>query len=587
MLSLILWTRWPLRLLVLVLSFLSTSLGLLSLLFQKEFIDFLTHSEGLHFFSSWVQDPLLFVWFSFLCFLLAQALTQLCNYIGFYESLHMQKILAQRLYDKMLALKVDTLGQRSVGEIVSLYTTDVPGATVFLDQTLPAGASTLFPLILAPVVLVQIFNTSLWPTLSLMVLITVINTALAFRQSHFFFKFKQLAAERTGLVNEWIQNIRTLRVLGWTKEFEKKIFAKRELETENRVRMVTNGQVMNSISSSFTFIINVCTLGYLVFVTKKTLTPGEVLSLLWLLGVFLTRPFRQMPWFFTFAFDSWTSLKRLESFFQVENSSQRILPQNSTVSASKETSLEIKNLRLQINKHELLKGIDLRLHPGEVVAIVGEVGSGKSLLVLSLLGETNATWDSYFLNGEPILASQIDWKNKISYVPQESFMMSASITENILFDYDPNPKDFQVSQVKTALRLAEFDLLNERIPEGLKTEIGERGVNLSGGQKQRLSLARACFHNKDFIFLDDALSALDVETEKKIMSNLMLTHWKNKTRLIITHRLTILEKVDRVLFMKNGKIDAFDTYANLLKKNSDFREFTLSVQKEKPLEISQ
>ncbi len=582
MLKLIIWTRWPYRLLILALSFMSAVLSILALLLQKEFIDRMTHVQNLKFLSSLNLSSETLILFAFITFLLSQAFIQLCNYIGSREALVMQGLLAKKLYNKMLTLKVDTLGQKSLGEIVSLYTTDIPGATVFLDQTLPAGASTLFPLLLAPLVLFHMFDTPLWPTVLMLIVISFINTSLAFRQSHFFFKFKQLAGERIGLVNEWIQNIRTLRTLGWTQNFEKKIFEKREIETKNRVQMVTNGQVMNSISSTFTFITNVLTLGFLVYFTNETLTPGQILGLLWLLGVFLTRPFRQMPWFFTFAFDSWTSLKRLEDFFKIENPDPNQTIAN-LLPLAKKSSLEIVNLNLKIQEHHLLKNISFILNPNELVAVVGEVGSGKSLLLLSLLGETNASWDRYTILGHNIDSQKSDWKQMLSYVPQESFMMSASVKENIVFDYSTKMSD--ITTVKKSLLACEFDPLGERLTQGIDTEIGERGVNLSGGQKQRLSLARANFFDKDIILLDDAFSALDVETEKVIMEKLILDQWKSKTRVIVTHRLTVLEKVDRVFFMKNGTLSDSGTYSDLCLRNKEFRQFTQTVHQQTDQEI--
>src|SRR5207253_7358486 len=114
----------------------------------------------------------------------------------------------------------------------------------------------------------------LWPTILVMLGITILNTIMAFRQSKFFYNFKQLAAERIALVSEWIQNIRTIRILGWIRFFEKNIFAKREVETRNRILMVTNGQVMNAISSSITFILNAVTLASLIHFSKHQLTSG-------------------------------------------------------------------------------------------------------------------------------------------------------------------------------------------------------------------------------------------------------------------------------------------------------------------------
>ncbi|MGZ3749581.1 MAG: ABC transporter transmembrane domain-containing protein, partial [Pseudobdellovibrionaceae bacterium] len=320
----VLFNRFHARLLIVLSSLIATIFALFGPYFQKLFIDELTGQLNLQKnFLPWglAGNPVIFIGLAFFCILLSQIFFQLTNYLGVRESLHLQSVFSHRLYQKTLDLRVDTMSTRPLGEIIQLYATDIPGSTVFLEQTLPAGSSTLFPLILAPFAISLMYDVPMLPTLLVMIAITGLNTWMAFRQSLFFYRFKTLAGERIALVNEWIQNIRTIRILGWLSLFEKNIFIKRELETANRVAMVTNGQIMNSISTSITFVLNVVTLVSLIYYSKRQVTSGELLALLWIVGVFLTRPFRQMPWFFTFGFDSWTSLQRLESFLKITNDS--------------------------------------------------------------------------------------------------------------------------------------------------------------------------------------------------------------------------------------------------------------------------
>lgn len=578
----VLFTRFHARIVILLCSLAAAVFGLMGPFFQKEFIDQLTGVQTkLHVFD--VGKPLWFIVGAFICVLVSQAFSQLTNYLSAKESLFMQRVFAERLYEKTLNLRVDTMSHRPVGEIVSLYATDVQGATVFLDQTLPAGASTLFPLLLAPFAISMLFDIPLWPTVILMLGITALNTFMGLRQSKFFFRFKTLAAERIGLVNEWVQNIRTIRILGWIHHFEKHIFTKREVETQNRVKMVTNGQVMNAISSSITFILNVVALGTLVFYSKQKLTGGELLALLWIVGIFLTRPFRQMPWFFTFAFDSWTSLKRLEDFFAIKNNQTDDLSEKSELSETRQRdedyALQVRGLSLRIGARHILKDINLDVRHGEFIAVVGEVGSGKSMLLLSLLKETGAQFDFYHIGDKNALDLPADEvRGQFAYVPQEGFIMSASLRENVAFLYDIDPD--RDPMVEESLKLAQFDLSTERVEKGLNTEIGERGVNLSGGQRQRVSLARVHFHQAPILLLDDCLSAVDVDTEQKLFDQLLLGAWDNRTRVLVTHRLSALHKVDRIFFMEEGRIIDQGTFEELLARNKKFREYTTTVAKE-------
>lgn len=577
----VIFTRFYARLLILVTSLVAAVLGLLGPFFQKEFIDQLTGVS-----SKWslmqFENPLGYILGAFLCVLSAQAFSQLTTYLSVRESLLMQKVFAKRLYEKTLHLRVDTMSGKPVGEIVSLYATDVQGATVFLDQTLPTGCSTLFPLILAPYAISILFGIPLWPTVGLMSAIATLNTLMAFRQSRFFFLFKQLAAERIGLVNEWVQNIRTIRILGWTRHFESNIFAKRTIETINRIRMVTNGQIMNAISSSITFVLNVVALGTLISYHKQSVTSGELLALLWIVGVFLIRPFRQMPWFFTFAFDSWTSLKRLEGFFATENNQTKEFPvaaSSRAESLAEQFALRVRGLNLSVSGRSILTDINLDVRHGEFVAIVGEVGAGKSMLLLSLLRETGAAFNFYRIGEKDALKIPTDEvRAQFAYVPQEGFIMSATLRENVAFLYDIEPE--RDALVEESLRLAQFDLNTERVEKGLGTEIGERGVNLSGGQRQRVGLARVHFHQAPIMLLDDCLSAVDVDTEHKLFEQLLLGAWKSRTRLLVTHRLSALHQVDRILFMEEGRIIDQGSFEELLARNQKFREYTTTVAKE-------
>ncbi len=565
----VLFNRMSYRVLILAISFLSAILGILSPYFQKGFIDFLIYEHSyLPSFLSF-SSPLPYLFLAVFFLVMSQLLNQLTNYLGVKEALFMQKKIGEKIYDKMLSLKLDTMTRRPLGEIVSLYATDVSGATVYLDQTLPSGSSTFFPLLITPFVLVTFFDTPILFTILVIIAITTLNTFLAFRQSKFFYMFKTLAAERLGFVNEWVQNIRTLRILGWVEIIEQKIINKREVETRNRVKMVTNGQVMNSISTSFTFIVNIVTLSLLVMYYKRDLSPGEIFALLWILGVFLTRPFRQMPWFFTFAFDAATSIARIETFLSAKNKLESKEPE--IITWDSKTIIEVEKLKLSIQDQQILNIESLKIARGQHAMIVGEVGSGKSLLLLSLLGETNCEWSRYAINKKYLSEKVSNFRNVYSYVPQEGLIVSTTLRDNIFLQYD-SPKNLD-DKVTQAILHAQFKKDMAVLENGLETEFGERGVNLSGGQKQRINIARAAFDDRDIIVLDDSFSALDSETEHLIFNHLVNGAWKNKTVIMTTHRLNLLVSADVIHFMQNGQIKISGSYSDLITKDADFRLF--------------
>lgn len=577
----ILFTRPLQRFFILFSSLLAAGFGIASPFFQKEFIDTLTGQRVSSF------TPFEFLIFSFVSLILYLGFTALSFYLGAKESLVLQRQLSQKLYSKVLDLRADSMQGRQVGEFVGVYATDVPGATIVLEQLYPQGASILFPLILAPVALVVVFHLPMIPMFILMFCIVLFNFTMAFRQSHYFSIFKRLAADRIALVSEWVQNLRSLRILGWIESFEKKMFRVRRIETANRVAMVTNGQIMNSVNSSITFLLNVVAIVSMLYWSDREFSGGTILAVLWIVAVFLTRPFRNMPWFFTFMFDSWTSVKRIANYLKLENivHDERFSKDVVLQPLKSDSKLKVKNLNLKIGEDRILKNINLEIGMNEFICIVGEVGSGKSLLLLSLLGETSATFDEFWIgdnNAKKMPVNQL--RSFFSFVPQEGFVMSSSVRDNVAFDYDFNQD--QDKQILESLEKSQFAFSSERMADGLETEIGERGVNLSGGQRQRVNLARADFHFSPFLLLDDSLSAVDVDTEKKLVKTLFDDRWKNRTRVLTTHRLTVLDKADRVIFLKDGLILAEGTFFDLMESIPEFREYVSTVMEQKA-EITQ
>ena len=206
-----------------------------------------------------------------------------------------------------------------------------------------------------------------------------------------------------------------------------------------------------------------------------------------------------------------------------------------------------------------LNKINLFIGAGEAVALVGAVGSGKSSLISAILGEVPLESGTVnFANGRP----------RVAYVPQEAYVVNGALRENIAFG---SPVNDVAMRESTRAACLEADVA--RLPAGLETEIGERGVNLSGGQKQRVSLARAAYFRPELVLLDDPLSAVDVDTETRLCDRLIFGAWAGITRVCATHRLAHLARFDRVAFLVDGELRACAPFAELLATCGAFREF--------------
>jgi len=206
-----------------------------------------------------------------------------------------------------------------------------------------------------------------------------------------------------------------------------------------------------------------------------------------------------------------------------------------------------------------LKHLTITIKPGEHIGIVGRVGSGKSIFVNVLLRIYNVMNNSLFIDGHDIMDIDIDsLRENISYVPQDNFLFSDEIKNNICF----SNSELSLEETRKIAKLACVDDDIMGFKDGYKTVSGERGVTLSGGQKQRISIARALIKNAPILIMDDSVSAVDVKTEDQILKNLREIR-KGKTTLVVASRITTVAHLDKVLVLKDGMIEAFDTPKNL------------------------
>jgi len=217
--------------------------------------------------------------------------------------------------------------------------------------------------------------------------------------------------------------------------------------------------------------------------------------------------------------------------------------------------LKITNLsyRYPGTKKLIFNKINFEIKKNEIVGIKGESGIGKTTLLNLLLGLLKPVDGKILLNNMDINLDERNWRSIVSYVPQSSHLLDASIKKNIILSLPKHLEDKK--RINLAIKFAELKKFIEQLPNGLDTKIGENGIRLSAGQKQRIALARAFYRNSNVVFLDEATSALDTVTERKILNNFMLIKKKIALSLIIiSHRDSTLRCCDKVIYLKKGKI---------------------------------
>jgi len=232
-------------------------------------------------------------------------------------------------------------------------------------------------------------------------------------------------------------------------------------------------------------------------------------------------------------------------------------------------NIEFKNLTFRYpgGSYDVLKNVSFKISAGENVGIIGKTGSGKTTIVDLILRTYNVPDGTVFIDGHDVNTIPIKSVRKHSaYVPQDNFLFSDTIENNIAFATDNGTLDDVINAAKNS----DVDTNISEFKEGYQTVLGERGITISGGQKQRISIARALMKNSPILILDDSVSAVDTKTEKNILDNLKANR-KGKTTILIAHRITTIEKMDKIIFIDDGEIVAIGTHNDLIENCSEYK----------------
>lgn len=217
-----------------------------------------------------------------------------------------------------------------------------------------------------------------------------------------------------------------------------------------------------------------------------------------------------------------------------------------------------------------VRGVSLSIRAGEKIGIVGSTGAGKTTLADIVLGLLEPDAGRMIADGTPITQDTVRaWMAGVGYVPQDIFLTDAPVAENIALGIEPHKIDH--ARMRKAARIARIDdFIRQELPEGYQTHIGERGIRLSGGQRQRIGIARALYHDADLIVFDEATSALDNLTENEVITAIDALPG-DKTVLMIAHRLSTVERCDRILVLDKGELVGFATWEGLMQDCVAFR----------------
>uniref|UniRef100_A0A8B9EZH0 Multidrug resistance-associated protein 1-like protein n=1 Tax=Amazona collaria TaxID=241587 RepID=A0A8B9EZH0_9PSIT len=303
------------------------------------------------------------------------------------------------------------------------------------------------------------------------------------------------------------------------------------------------------------FMVSLATFGVFFRLNKdNVLTATKVFTSISLFNI-LRLPLFDLPSVISAVAQTKVSLSRLEDFLCAEDINHEDV--NTNYSGNHAVGFIGASFCWEKNGVPVLKNLSVSIPEGSLVAVVGEVGSGKSSFLSAVLGEMEK------------LEGIVQRRGSVAYASQQAWIQNGTLQENILFGANLRRPYYELVLESCALLP---DL--EQLPNGDQTEIGERGVNISGGQKQRVSLARAVYSNADLYLLDDPLSAVDVHVGKHLFEKIIGPSGllKSKTRILVTHNVTFLPYTDLVIVMEEGRISQMGTYQEVVSKRADFAE---------------
>jgi ATP-binding cassette, subfamily B, bacterial PglK len=305
----------------------------------------------------------------------------------------------------------------------------------------------------------------------------------------------------------------------------------------------------------------------LIFIYAIFLTDNQQSALV-MVSLFAAAAYRLMPSItrilnsMVYIRKNMAAIENLSMYREQQFSKEELMEQDEI---NFQSEIDLRNIyyRFPGKDNYVLNDINLTIRKGEKIGIVGSSGSGKTTLMNVLLRFYKEEKGGIYIDGKKLGPSHLtSWRSKIGYVKQDIFLLDASIRENIAFGEDSADEE----RLMNAVKQASLDDLIQSLPEGLETQIGERGSRLSGGQRQRISIARSLYRNAEVLIFDEATSALDTQTEQEVTESIDSLSEVHKTIFIIAHRVTTLKNCDRIYELKDGKVNGIYSYDELIEK---------------------
>lgn len=479
------------------------------------------------------------------------------------NSMRVDYDLRKDFFWKLTSLSQNFFNTHKTGDLMSLATNDINAVRMTLGQGIIMFIDSTFLLILNLIMMIVttnvLFASKVLFTIPLIILLVTRFGGVI----HSHFKAVQAQYGKiTDRAQENFSGIRIIKAFGQEEENEKLFREENQKYYDKNIELAK----LQSFFNPFIQVLSNLSYLFLLFFGAKevmagTMLLGEFIAFNAYLGLMMW-PARALGMVIVFMQKGAASMDRLTNIFKTQ---PEIVDRADAIELDNiKGEIEFKNVSFKYAKDlpYALKDISFKIEPGKTLAILGRTGSGKSSIVNVLLRLYDLDQGEILVDGHNIKDLTLNsLRENISYVPQDDFLFSKTVKENIEFHYE---EELDMAMIEKYAKIAGIydDVMDFK--DGFDTILGERGVTLSGGQKQRVSIARALAKEKNVLIMDDSLSAVDTQTEEEILENLSKDEG-HVSKIIISHRVSTIQNADEILFIEDGAIVERGTHDELVK----------------------